>query len=95
MKIECNECGHSKEMDLSEYRKIKKIRLKCGTCGSKNFTSHMHSPQNDTEVKETIKVEKIKKIMNHIKEPIKVKKRIRTGSVLSKQNKSNPKEGDV
>ena len=78
IKIECNECSHSKEMDFSEYKKIK-IRLKCGACGSKNFNCYMLSSQNDTK----------------IKEPIRLKKRKRTASLLSKLNKSNSKKEDV
>ena len=78
IKIECNECNHSKEMDFSEYKKIK-IRLRCGACGSKNFNSYMLSSQNDTK----------------IKEPIRLKKMKRTTSLLSKLNKSNSKNSDV
>ena len=84
IKIECNECSHFKEMNFSEYKKIK-IRLRCGACGSKNFNSYMLSSQNDTKIKEPIKA----------KEPIRLKKRKRTASLLSKLNKSNSKKGDV
>ena len=78
IKIECNVCSNYKVMDFGEYKKIK-IRLKCGACGSKNFNSYMLSSQNDTK----------------IKEPIRLKKRKRTASLLSKLNEPNSKKGDV
>ena len=92
IKIECNKCSNSKVMDFSKYKKIK-TRLRCRACGSKNFNSYMLSSQNDTKVKEPI--DTIIEINEKVKKPIKVKKRKRTASLLSKKNKSNPKKGDV
>jgi len=124
IKIECNKCSNSKVMGFSKYKKIK-TRLRCRTCGSKNFNSYMLSSQNDTwadpfdlnerleimkpdslksqkekeekSIRDKVKepIDTIIEINEKIKKPIKVKKRKRTASLLSKKNKSNPKKGDV
>lgn len=64
IKIKCNICSHSKDMDFIEYKKIK-TRLKCVNCGSKEFTmlnasSPGKSPKDTKKEKE--KLDKYKKI---------------------------------